>query len=301
MLPAALGVLLSLAIEIIQVYTPLRTPSVTDVLFNGSGAIAGVAIASMARGFTRSRLTVKGPRDRMAAVLLCSGVASLLFPFFPVLSRTIVSHKLALFWASPALSVVPFVSTAVTWFVSGRLLIAVKIPAPVVVLACAILMIPVQFFVLGRQPVLSMLLGAVAGLTAFAAASRSRATYAPAALVLAMLVVQGLSPFRWQEAGNVFTWTPFGGVLAADWQYGILFLIEKTFYYGMALWTLTRAGLRFSTAVIAIAAIAVTVEAAQVHLPGRTPDITDPLLVVLVGFTFRMLKNPTIAGRRVNG
>jgi hypothetical protein len=116
-----------------------------------------------------------------------------------------------------------------------------------------------------------------------------------------LLMVRGFSPFSWQESANPFSWTPFAGVLAADWQHGILLLIEKSFYYGIALWTLARAGLNFSMAVMATAAISAIIEAAQVHLPGRTPEVTEPVLVVLIGFTFRMLENSTIASKRLNG
>jgi hypothetical protein len=73
-------------------------------------------------------------------------------------------------------------------------------------------------------------------------------------------------------------------------------LIEKVFYYGTAIWLLRAAGIRLVLSVILVAAVLASIEIVQIHLPGRTPEITDPILAVLMGFVLAMLSRP-VRGR----
>lgn len=290
-IPICLGALLSFAVESAQFYTPYRMPSIVDVLCNTAGAIAGVAVAVMARDFVPSiRRPAKRERiDVVAAALLFCGIAYLLFPFFPLLSQAGIARKWALFAALPRFTIIPFGYAAVGWFVGCHLMVAATALSRKKALLLAVIAMPAQVFVLGRQPLPSMLLGAVAGLVMFWFVPTPRWALFAAAATVAILVIRGLSPFEWQSTATPFTFTPFGGVLRADWQNGILILIEKSFYYGSAVWSLTRARARLSIAVAAMAALMTCVEIAQMYLPGHTPEITDPLMILLAGFIMSVL------------
>jgi VanZ family protein len=69
-------------------------------------------------------------------------------------------------------------------------------------------------------------------------------------------------------------------------------LIEKIFYYGTAIWLLRAAGAGLARSVSVVAVVLASIEIAQIHLPGRTPEITDPILAVLIGFVLAMLSRP---------
>jgi hypothetical protein len=100
--------------------------------------------------------------------------------------------------------------------------------------------------------------------------------------VLTTLVVSGLSPFGFQTEPQAFSWVPFSGALEADVGLGFRNLLRKSFQYGMTIWLLREAGLRLRTAGFATIGMLGGIELAQRHLPGRTAEITDPVLGLLL-------------------
>jgi VanZ family protein len=95
------------------------------------------------------------------------------------------------------------------------------------------------------------------------------------------------------SASSVFTWIPFGGFLGDDWQAGIQVFLEKAFYYGTAIWLLRAAGTRLWQAAALVAAVLAGIEAAQIHLPGRIAEVTDPILAVLLAAGLAILSRET--------
>jgi hypothetical protein len=70
----------------------------------------------------------------------------------------------------------------------------------------------------------------------------------------------------------------FGGFLRAPWDFGLLTLLQKFFWYGSAVWLLRAAGWRLARAVIVLAVLLGAIEVIQIYLPRRVAEITDPLL-----------------------
>ena len=281
--PVISGCILSFGIEIAQLFTPTRNASLLDVISNTAGSGIGVIAASSLRMFLPPLPARAMHRDGTAVALLCCWAAYLFFPFFPALSRTVFAAKMNTFATSSLADPVQFISAAAQWFLGGRLLVTAGAPSPGTLLGLALIAIPAQLLIYSRQPVLADLTGGIAGWSAFLLFRRSRlSVWANAFMALSTVAVRELAPFRWQETANSFVWVPFGGMLAADWQRSVPILIEKSLYYGLAVWTLRETGIRL--AVPALAVFIVCLEFAQIHLPGRTPEITDAAIVVLVGF-----------------
>jgi hypothetical protein len=103
-------------------------------------------------------------------------------------------------------------------------------------------------------------------------------------------VIRGLAPFHLGEAHR-FLWIPFQGFLDMNWQTGIETLLEKMFYYGAAVWLLRASGLRLQVACGIVVVLLGCIEGLQTWLPGRTAEITDPLLGVLMGGGFLALRS----------
>jgi hypothetical protein len=116
-------------------------------------------------------------------------------------------------------------------------------------------------------------------------------TKADAWIFLAVIVLRGLSPFHFATSSTAFNWMPFVATLLGEWQSAAGVLIEKVFYYGTAIWLLSAAGVRLARSAAVVAAVLTLIEIAQIHLPGRTPEITDPILAVLMGFVLAALKS----------
>jgi VanZ family protein len=280
-LPAiALGVALSLAMETLQLYVPLRRTSALDLLTNGIGAALGAALAGPFERVARARLAGR-KADSGALALLGCWIAYVLFPFFPEVGLFGLRRKLDEA-ARAAFELAPFLSAAVSWLLAGRLLMAAGFRARW--LAVAALAAPAQFAVADRPFAVSALWGAAAGCLLFALAGRRpKAAIPVAAAFAAMLAVRGLAPFHFMAEPKQFTWIPFLGFLDNDWQSAALTLLGKVFHYGAAVWALREAGARLPVAAGAVAALLAAVEAAQLWLPGRSPEIADPAIAILAG------------------
>jgi hypothetical protein len=108
----------------------------------------------------------------------------------------------------------------------------------------------------------------------------------------AIIVIRGLAPFQFAPVSAAFTWIPFGGMLAADWQFAVLVLLEKVFWYTSAVWLLASA-MRLRYAIATVAAVLAAIEIAQVRLPGRVAESTDPILAIVMGFVLFILFRET--------
>jgi hypothetical protein len=204
----------------------------------------------------------------------------MVFPAFPVLSRTALYEKLRIFSSAPLLQSLRIYTAAAAWLIAGRLLTAEGLKHPLPWLAASVILIPAQLFVSSRQPLPSDLAGAAIGIVLYA-------LKAPAAVVLMSCVaLRGLAPFEWAPSAQPISWIPFGALLSANWQRAALTLLEKSFFYGSAVWSLQAAGMRLRNATLIVAALLSVVELLQTHLPGRTPEVTDPIIAVLLAVAF---------------
>jgi VanZ family protein len=305
--PVLLGLLLSTAMELTQLLEPSRHTSIADVATNvigsGIGVMAGLLFETLAprrdyRKLVSGRgLAEQGQADRGALMLIYCWTAWLFFPLFPAFSQFELHRKLAVFAHSRVVEPVLLVSAAASWFAGGMLSAAAGVRIPRIWFALTLLAIPVQFLVIDKQPLPSLLLGAVAGVLWFAVRRGENApTKLEAGVFLAVIAVRGFSPFHFAAGSTGFNWIPFGAALEGDWQSTARVLIEKVFYYGTAIWLLRAAGMRLVLSVTLVAAVLASIEIAQIHLPGRTPEITDPILAILIGFALAMLSRP-VRGR----
>jgi hypothetical protein len=219
------------------------------------------------------------------------------------MGRTALSHKFKVFIQSPVLDLLPFISAALVWFVAGNLFRGAALRPARWLTAISVLLIPAQFFIMDRQPAPSQMLGAVAGAACFALFWPARTVYRNAYwriqawAFLGLIVVQGLAPFKFAAAPSAFSWIPFVGFFDMVWQTGVQVISEKFFWYGTAIWLMLETGLRAWVAIALVAATLLLIEIAQTWLPGRTAEITDPLLAIFAGFALTMIASGGRRGR----
>jgi hypothetical protein len=70
---------------------------------------------------------------------------------------------------------------------------------------------------------------------------------------------------------------------SADWAPTLLVLFRKSAVYGTTVWAMARAGLGVPGATAFVALQLTVLEMAQIFLPGRTAETTDPILAVVLG------------------
>jgi VanZ family protein len=284
--PVLLALVLSCSMEMLQIFDPIRYTSLVDVINNVAGAALGVIA-----GLVFDHIAVpalRTPRDRSAVSLLFLWAGYHLFPMFPAVGLYGPARKFALFLETPVFDLSMVVGMAAIWFAAGRLLQAVDVRSPARWLATALGLLPAQFFIVERQPTPSGFIGAAAGVALFLVLRNRRGFEAP--LFVLALVVRGLAPFHFEAAASAFSWAPFSGFLESEWRVSILLFLEKSLYYAIAIWLVRASGVRLVRATALVAVVLLGIEVAQRHLPGRTSEITDPLLAVMMGYGLGMMR-----------
>jgi VanZ family protein len=276
--PVLIGFVVSVSVELTQVFEAVRKPSVTDVMSNTFGAAAGVVSGSLvAKMSTRLRSI-----DPSAYLVLACWLGSLLFPFWPVFAMPVLRMKLRLLLTSDPFTMLSLLGAFASWYLAGFLLTRAGVRRPAAWLALSVGVLPAQLLIYSRQPAMAHLLGAIAGLVAFSLTkARYRALVAVA--FVGVMILRGLAPFHWRPDPAAFGWMPFAALIEANWQNAILVLLDKMYYCSAAIWSVCFAGVRLRSAVLSVAGLLLFIETAQTFLPGRTPDITDPILALLIG------------------
>jgi hypothetical protein len=92
------------------------------------------------------------------------------------------------------------------------------------------------------------------------------------------------------ETPQPFSWVPMAATFASERNAATVIIARKTFTYGALIWALLYNKMPRQWAGLAVTALLAATEALQTYLPGRTPEITDPLIglvmtLLLAGMT----------------
>jgi VanZ family protein len=298
----ALGTLLSLSIEIAQVYISTRVPSLTDLTLNAVGTLVG-STAGLAWGGLSRLMHLPGRperplRDAGAMLLLGLWLAWRFAPFVPQFD--LVKLKLALRpLFTPQFDPVTVFSFLTFWLVVNQAVAAVvsrprRLEALLLVIATVLvgrLLVANQTFLPGELLALLLLLPML--LVMHRLRPRPRRT-ALVFAVIVVLIIDGLAPFDFAPPMGHFDLWPFLGwfemglptaVQLIDWTE----LFGKLFLYGALLWVIKEWGASLRFAVIALFATVLAIEVLQAWLPDQSASITDPLLALVVGVAFHSL------------
>jgi hypothetical protein len=106
------------------------------------------------------------------------------------------------------------------------------------------------------------------------------------AVMATAIVVHGLAPFIFLSAPHRFYWVPFQASFLSHWEQGLTVLLGKFFIYGALLWLIRESGVRLALATAAAALLLAAIEVLQIYLPGRSSEITDPVVALMLGWMF---------------
>jgi VanZ family protein len=286
-----LGAALSASIEMLQIYVPGRYCSLVDLATNTVGAALG-AVAALAyrRQLERKWVRRRAPGMSPPLLLLAFWLGHQLFPFIPILHPKLLLSGLAALINAPSISGVDVWANAAEWLAAAVALEVILrgFPAPAAGglswrwLGISMLCLPLRTVITGRTLSLEAVLGAALALLLWRAApARWRR---PAALwaLAGAIVLRELAPFHFAHRMAPFSWIPFAATLESNREAGMVILLRKAYDYGAVVWLLHLAGWRYARAAALVAAVLAVFEGAQRYLPGRTPEITDPLLALLM-------------------
>jgi VanZ family protein len=295
-LAAAAGIALSMCMEMAQLYDDGRVTQMGDVYANGAGALAGAIAAAILRrdlepGARVRMLTLEITWRPFAALLMICWLANRLFPYFPAIGFH-VSDFHAAFTAPGLLEV--FKQTAF-WLALGVLLesmLGVGRSRAVLALIIAVVLIA-RVFVIDGPISATETGGAVLAALAWLALSRAaHSRIIVAALFVALVILETLAPFHFSASPRTFGWIPFASFIAGPRESGVRVFFEKAFTYGALVWLPVRAGTSFAAAAIFGVALEFALRQAQVFLPGRSAEITDAVMVLMLAALMKLVREP---------
>ncbi|HEY5806519.1 MAG TPA: VanZ family protein [Povalibacter sp.] len=306
-----LGSVLSLTIEVSQVYISSRVPSLTDLTLNvlGTlvGATGGVVWDRIGGLMHLPRRVEKTRRDPSAALLVTLWLLWRLAPFVPhfdlgklkaalqPLIRPQIEFGATLifltYWLVIAQALSTLVSRARTLeallltmaaVLVGRLVVANQSFVPSELLALILLLpIVVLMYRLTAGPQRQLLLGAM----------------------LIVFFVERLAPFSFAGPPATFDLWPFldwfdAGLAVSLPAYDWIGFFGTVFLFAALLWTLRYAGTSFRLAAGIVLALVAATEMLQLWLPQRQGSITEPVIALAVVLVFRYTQRRQ---RRVRG
>jgi len=286
----AFGFLLSVSMELLQVYVPGRDSSLLDVLTNTLGTAAGAGCAICFEGRIRRLMERRPGQFRAAAtLLLLVWAVSELYPLFPEIGRAHLRQELTLLFRFRGFSVVETCANAAEWFAAGLALDALFARMRTFGLAIAMLCIPAQLFIAGRSLTVAEIAGASLALALWHFVRRDSRARCCAWMLGSAILLRQFQPFYFLAVPQPFSWIPFAATLESSRDAATAIITRKAFDYGALIWALRCTGEPFVRAGLAVAAALAVTEAIQTYLPGRSPEITDPLLALLMMVVLRAM------------
>lgn len=293
-----LGSLLSLAIEVAQVYVSSRVPSLTDLVLNAGGAllgaVGGMGWAALSHLMHLPARAEKQTRDPGAALLIGLWLAWRFAPFVPQFDLGKLKAALRPLF-DPTFDFVTVLIFLTCWLVVNQAVAALvsrprRLETLLLLMAAVLigrLIVASQAFVPAELLALLLLLPMVVLM------HRLRPRPRRAALVLAvvaLLIIEELAPFDFSHQVARFDFWPFLPFVESGWDLAAVDWIQvfgKLFLYGALLWVVREWGASTDFAFGVMLTIATVIEVLQIWLPGEHASITDPLLALSIGLVFR--------------
>jgi len=283
----ALGFALSASMEMLQAYDDHRTTSPTDLLTNTLGALAGAllalayqpAAAALLRSRAERRLATSG------TLLAACWIGFQFYPFFPVFSTYRLRNALQLLGHSLSAGPVEIWAGAAEWLALATVLESLVGRFRTRWLAVPMLALAARFFIVTRALAWNDIFAAALALLLWAAIPPRRRLIAVLCISLSAVLLRELAPFRFSDQPAPFSWIPFAGTLESERQSAVVILLRKTFDYGAAVWLIRAAGWSYALAGTVVAAALFALELLQRYLAGRTPEITDAVIALLMALS----------------
>lgn len=293
----ALGLLLALVLQLAQLWLPSRVAAMGDVLANLCGMLLGSLAALVVRKLSMGvaghsildATATDSPHTHAPLVLMALWLAYQWFPLVPTLDLQNILNALKPLLRAPQLDVVRALHTALAWCAFFKLweLSALTQVSGRALAAVALLAVGAKPLIAGASISLTNAVGLVLALVCLP--WRKHRASLPV-LIVAMfvsLLASGLTPLSSLGPARPFHWIPFTGFLEGSMGMNLLSLLEKTYFYGTLILLITARRGRPLAAACMVAACLAVIEAAQVFIPTRTAESTDPILALIIGMAIQ--------------
>lgn len=294
-LPAAVvgGVCFSTAMELLQYYDAGRETAVSDIEANTLGAAAGALLGLALESGIRRPVLRQIAAGRIPALLVAVFLLYRLYPYVPLLDPHKYWQALQPFLHPMAFSFYGLIRLLLPWLALAALLAAIAGDrrAPAVWLLVAALVFAGSVTLENRALRAPDVAGAALAIGLWLALARVPRWRLPVVTVLLGLGILAwrLAPFEFVAAAQPFHWRPFHSLVFDAAPADMLAFLQKFYLFGSLIWLTTRIGLRLAAGTVGLAAVLFATALIETHIAGRSADITDAVLALLLGITFALL------------
>lgn len=280
-----MGTAFAAALQVGQLLLPTRDPSAFDLLLNAMGLAVGIGVGLHPRLLGASELS--SSRALLSVPFLIGAIWPLaqLLPLIPTIDFANFKAAFKPFLAPQSLSLTQTSLHLFAWLASLHLLAtapltpgrALWLPAIPLVVLCA------QPFVVGGQIGLPELVGTLGAVAAWYGPGRRLDPKFLGLCLLAAALAANLLPWESSLATRSFSLVPFSGFLEGNMLTNSNALLNKLFVYAGTIWLLQRDGGRVWSVTALVTLTLLAQELLQTRVLVGTPEITDPLLAVVLG------------------
>ena len=288
------GTTLSLTMELIQYYDAGRVTAAEDTYTNLLGTMIGSLGGICLSRNWRAQLIPAISAEPIPTVLLAAWAGYRLYPYVP----TIDLHKYwnalkpAIFY--PTLAPGTLYRHTTIWLTTFALissLVGRRCSVLAALMFCGCVLIA-RILIVDTVLSVSEIAGAGIALCFWPVmlflAPRRRAAVL-FVLLGATVVIGRLQPFHFQLQARDFGWVPFRSLMGGSIAVNVMSFCEKSFLYGSLLYLFTEAGGRLRSAVLIVGGALFVTSWLETYLPGRSAEITDPVMVLLLAGAFTLL------------
>lgn len=286
------GAALALSLQYLQFWFPDRDPSGTDAVLNLLGIALGLGAGLAGAPWVRRWQPDNLPRPQfvvVATVLMGLWLLYRWFPLVPTLDLQNLKNgiKPLLHWRdTDAVNVLRNLAGWLVFLRLARYSLLQRWGAWRLAALCVVVLAVEPLFLNNTiSPANAVGLALALAVSPLLRSGPRTLKVITGVLALA-IVVAAMQPFSFNWVGGFF-WIPFAGSLGGDPMAAIPPLIEKFYLYGSLVFFVRYLGASHWLTVVALGAFLLALELAQQALPGRTPEITDPLLVLGMAWLMR--------------
>jgi len=288
------GLVLSVTLELIQFYDAGRITHLADVYANTIGTAIGAVCARVFGADIQWPFIREMGAKPVPALLLMTWFGDRLFPFVPTINLHKYWDALKPVFLTPSLPVYDFVRYTAMWLTVCALIeaIAERNRSRFLFPAVAVFILGFKIVIVTKVLTIAELLGAVVAFGIWQVLLRRtpRVRSVITAIVLGTFIAGSrLAPFDFAPTVRPFGWIPFLSFLNGSLMINTQSFLEKSFLYGSLLWLLLESGLQLRYAAGMVAAGLFCASLIEVYLPGRSAEITDAVMVLLIAWVLSLL------------
>lgn len=290
----AAGALLSATMELTQYYDIGRDTAATDLYANTIGTLIGAPVAILFSGRLRVPLLQAIAARPVPILLIATWAGYRLYPFVPTIDLHKYWHALKPAVLDPVPAPAALYRHVSIWLTLFALIEAIFGARRSAVLAALLagLVLSVQVLIVSTVLSAGEVVGAAVAICLWPLLLTANQRLRAGLLILLLgsyVVMERLQPFEFAPVARPFGWIPFNSFMYGSTTVDVLSFLEKCFFYGSLLFLLGRAGMRPVFAAILVAGVLFATSWAETYLPGRSAEITDALMTLLIAAVFALV------------